>query len=358
METVDNRTQANRDFVNNIVEASLRIGLISVVLIACFGIVRPFVMPIVWGGIIAVTLMPVTLLLKNLLGGRQSAAAGLITLLAIALLVTPMVFISDSLIDSGQKLAAIFKEGGVRVPDPPAEVADWPLVGGPVHAFWNLASSNLEAALRQVEPQLETVGVWLLESAAGGVVSVLLFFVSLVIAGLLMAKSDAVEASIKGLMARVAGEHGVAWTDLSAATVRSVVQGVLGVAVIQAALAAIGLVVMDISAWGIWVVGVLLLAIVQLPPILILGPIVAYVWSYADTTPALIFTVYNLIVSSSDTFLKPMLLGRGLDVPMPVILIGAIGGMMASGIIGLFAGAVVLAIGHKLFTLWIESAPA
>ena len=183
----------------------------------------------------------------------------------------------------------------------------------------------------------------------------LLFLVSLIIAGVFMAKADAVEASIKRLMTRVVGDQGAEWTDLSAATVRSVVQGVLGVAVIQAILSAIGLVVMDVPAWGIWVVIVLFLAIVQLPPILILGPIMVYVWSYADTTPALIFTIYGIIVSGSDVWLKPMLLGRGLDVPMPVILLGAIGGMMASGIIGLFAGAVVLALWYKLFGLWLES---
>ncbi len=132
-------------------------------------------------------------------------------------------------------------------------------------------------------------------------------------------------------------------------------QGVLGVAAIQALLAGIGLVLMDIPAYGIWIVLVLLLAIVQLPPILILGPIIIYVWSYADTTPALIFTIWCIIVSASDAFLKPLLLGRGLDVPMPVILLGAIGGMVASGVIGLFTGAVILAIWYKLFGLWLET---
>jgi len=99
---------------------------------------------------------------------------------------------------------------------------------------------------------------------------------------------------------------------------------------------------------------VLFLAIVQLPVLLITAPIIAYVFSYADSTSATIFAIYAVVVSASDGFLKPLLLGRGLDIPMLVILLGAIGGMILSGILGLFVGAVGLALAYKLFMLWLE----
>ena len=98
----------------------------------------------------------------------------------------------------------------------------------------------------------------------------------------------------------------------------------------------------------------LLLAVVQLPPILVLGPIIVYVFSVASTGPAIAFMIWSLIVSGSDAFLKPLFLGRGMDIPMLVILLGAIGGMMTAGIIGLFVGSVVLALGYKLFMTWLE----
>jgi predicted PurR-regulated permease PerM len=129
---------------------------------------------------------------------------------------------------------------------------------------------------------------------------------------------------------------------------------VLGVALIQTFLAAIGLLVMGVPGAGIWAAIVLLLAIMQLPPILILGPIAAWVFSTADPVPATIFLVYSIIVSFSDGVLKPMFLGRGVDVPMLVILLGAIGGMISSGIIGLFIGAVILALGYQLFQFWLN----
>ena len=98
----------------------------------------------------------------------------------------------------------------------------------------------------------------------------------------------------------------------------------------------------------------LLLAIIQLPSIIILGPIIVYVFSVAATVPAIIFMVWSLLVGLSDNILKPLLLGRGLDIPMLVILLGAIGGMILSGIIGLFVGAVVLALGYRLFMAWLS----
>ena len=142
---------------------------------------------------------------------------------------------------------------------------------------------------------------------------------------------------------------------MSIATIRSVVKGVLGVAFIQAVLSAIGLVLMDVPAAGVWALIILVLAIVQLPPVLILGPIAVWVFSVADTTPATIFAIYAVIVSASDSFLKPMFLGRGMDIPMLVILLGAIGGAFMSGIIGLFTGSVTLAVGYKLLVAWMVS---
>ena len=127
---------------------------------------------------------------------------------------------------------------------------------------------------------------------------------------------------------------------------------------LQALLALIGLVVMDVPAAGIWTGIILLLAVIQLPPLLILGPIAVWVFSVADPVPATIFAIYAFIVSASDAFLKPMFLGRGVEVPMLVILIGAIGGAILAGIIGLFVGAVVLALGYQLLVAWMVTTDA
>lgn len=355
MDTESDGSSANKQFIDNMVESALRIGLIFVLLFWSYQLISPFLIPILWGAIIAVALMPVVLKLKALLGGRHATAATLVTLLGVALLVAPTIILSDSIVGSVQTVATQFEQGDIDIPKPPPEVAEWPFIGEPIHQIWTLASENLEAALQQIEPQLKATGSWLLSQIASSLVSVLMFVISIIVAGLFMAKADTVVPAVKRMATRLVGDQGSEWVDLSGATVRSVVQGVLGVAVIQAFLAGIGLFVMDVPAAGLWTVLVLLLAIMQLPPILILGPIIAYVFSYADTTPAVIFAVWSVMTSFADTVLKPLLMGRGLDVPMPVILMGAIGGMLMNGIIGLFSGAVVLAIWYKLFGVWLSS---
>ncbi len=271
------------------------------------------------------------------------------------------------MIESSKTLAADIDAGTLTVPPPSDTVKDWPLVGEKLHGAWSLASTNLDAALNKFKPQVTAASKWLLSAAAGVGGGVLMFIVSIIIAGAFLVYGNSGSKAMETIAGRVMGKKGGKdFVDLAGATIRSVAQGVLGVALIQSILAGIGLMVMGVPYAGVWAGLVLLLAIVQLPPLLILAPIVVYEFSVAETVPAVIFMIYSLIVSSSDAFLKPLFLGRGMDIPMLVILLGAIGGMVLSGIIGLFVGAVVLAVGYTLFTVWLgqdeqaaeEQAPA
>ncbi len=187
-----------------------------------------------------------------------------------------------------------------------------------------------------------------------GTVGILQFVISIIIAGVILAKAVSFGGFLKALATRLTGDRGEEFATLASKTVRSVAQGVLGVALIQSLLAGVGLLAAGVPGAGLWALLVLLVAIVQLPPILILAPIILYVFSTSSTTVAVIFMIWSILVGSSDAFLKPLLLGRGVEVPMPIILVGAIGGMISSGIIGLFTGAVVLALGYELFKAWLK----
>jgi predicted PurR-regulated permease PerM len=156
------------------------------------------------------------------------------------------------------------------------------------------------------------------------------------------------------LAERLAGKRGAQIIELEAATVRGVAQGIIGVALIQAILAGLGCLVVGVPGAGFWALLVLILSIVQLPALLVLGPIIIYVFSAYSTVTAVVFAIWSFLVAISDSFLKPLLMGRGVDVPMLVIFIGAIGGFMASGIIGLFVGAIILVLGYKLFLEWLN----
>ena len=349
------RSDEDKVFHARAMDAAIRISLLALLVLWCFQIVRPFIMPVLWGAIMAVAIYPLFVKAYAAFGGRQKLTATLITLLALAILIVPSVMLSGSMVESSKSLAADIEAGTLTVPPPSDTVKDWPLIGEKLYGAWSLASNNLEGALEKFKPQVEAVGKWLLSAAAGIGGGVLMFVISIIIAGAFLVYGRSGSQAMESIAGRVMGkQNGKDFVDLAGATIRSVAQGVLGVALIQSTLAGIGLLVMGVPYAGIWAVLVLLLAIIQLPPLLILGPIIVYEFSVAETVPAVIFMIWSMIVSVSDSFLKPLFLGRGMDIPMLVILLGAIGGMILSGIIGLFVGAVALAVGYTLFTAWLE----
>ncbi|MBT4520342.1 MAG: AI-2E family transporter [Halieaceae bacterium] len=355
----DSSTGFDRLFVRSMLESALRIGLVFLLLVMTYDIISPFVVPLMWGGIIAIAAFPLVKWLEPRLGGRRGMASTLVSLAFILLLVVPSFMLTESLLGSIKNLAATLEAGELRISAPPAKVADIPVIGEKVYAGWALANENLEAAITQVKPQLKELTGKMVRAVGSGLLGVLMFVISLIIAGALMAYAESTGTAAQRFFVRLGGEKpGGEWASLCVATVRSVLQGVVGVAVIQAALAAIGLVVMGIPAAAVWCAIILFFAIAQLPAILIIGPIVAWAFTAYEGTPATVFAVWMILAALSDNVLKPMLMGRGLDIPMPIILLGAIGGMMASGIIGLFAGAVILSIWYKLFSAWLEQGSA
>ena len=349
METID-----NKNFTKNAVEAAIKISLLAILVVWTFLLIKPFLMPVIWGMILAVAMEPLIVKVGKMLGGRKSLAATLFVLLVIVVLVVPTVLLVTSSVDAVQNLTGQIQNETLVIPPPPAKVAEWPFIGEPVFQAWHLAATNMEAALKQFAPQIKITIETLLSSVGGGLIGLFMVIISTIIAGVFLAKSEKSAALAEKIIIRFAGERGAAITTLATATIRGVMQGVVGVAVIQAVLSAIGMVMVGVPAAGLWTVLVLVCAVSQLPPILVLGPVAAYVYSVADTTPAVIFIVWSLIISASDGFLKPLLMGRGVDIPMLVILIGALGGMVLSGIIGLFVGAVVLAIMYTLFLAWVN----
>ncbi len=347
--------QEETRYISRTMEASIRLALVGFLVYWCYLIISPFFMPVIWGAIIAVAIYPLYLKLQALLGGRKNVAAVVYTLLTLAMLITPTVIISDSLIDTSQVLASDLHQGKLSIPPPKKRIAELPLIGEQLYSVWHQASTNLQATLKEYSPQLRQAGQMLISAATGAGGAIFMFVISIIISGIMLAHSgNSYQATVRFLQRLTTPEHGVQLALLARDTIRSVAQGVLGIAVIQAVLAAIGMYFMDVPGWGLWTLLVLIVAVAQIPPLLILGPVIAYVFTYADTTPAVIFAVYAILVSLSDGILKPMFLGRGMETPMPVILIGAIGGMLLSGIIGLFVGAIALALGYELFMAWLK----
>jgi len=333
---------------------AVRLGILFLLLYWCFLIIAPFVPLVLGGAIIAVAIYPLHQKLSAKTGGRNKLSAVLLILAGLAVLITPVVMLSGSVVENVQTWAADIESGSLQVPPPNESVQDWPIVGEDLYSAWRLTSENLTAAAERYAPQLEGLRNAMVSAAAGAGSGILQMILSLIVAGIFLASTEASAAGTRAVVNRLVGPRGPKLIALSEATVRSVAQGVLGVAIIQTLLSTIGLVVAGVPAAGVWAFLVLLVAIIQLPPILILAPIIVYVYSVADPVMATVFAVWSVLASSSDIVLKPLLLGRGLAVPMLVILIGAIGGMIYAGIVGLFVGAVILVLGYELTEFWVS----
>jgi len=337
------------------INTALRIGFIVLLFAMSYLILKPFIAPVVWGIIIAVAIFPLHKRFAKFLGNREKLSATLIVLIAIAILIIPTVMFTSSTVESMQSISQQMDDGTLSVPPPNEKVADWPLIGEKVYDTWKLASNNLTETIKKFEPQIKEFAPKILSAVTSLGGSILLFIISLIISGALLVKSESAEKAAKSVFKTLAGAEGEQFASLAGATIRSVVQGVLGTAVIQTFFLSIGMFVIDLPAAGIITIIVLIVAIIQIPPALVMIPVIIYVFSYANTTPAIIFMIWAILWSASDTFIKPMLMGRGIDIPMLVVLLGAIGGMMLGGIIGLFIGAVLLAFSYKVFQVIVEA---
>lgn len=345
------------NFQKDVISAAVRIGLLAILLYVSFKIVQPFLAVVVWGAIIAAALYPMHQNLSRRFNGNRKLSSFTITIIALAVLIIPSYLLAGSMIETTQTIGNDLADGNFSIPPPAESVAEWPLIGEKLYANWSDASANIEAYTAKHKESIQSVGKSLLSAAAATVKSIFMFIFSIIIAGVLLNYAQGCRDSLYRLFNRLVPGVGVDLVNSAGATVQSVAKGVLGTAFIQTVLGTLGMVVVGVPGIGLWAILVLLVAIVQLPPILILGPVAAYVFSVEPTWVATIFLVYSLIVSSSDAFLKPLLLGRGVELPMLVILLGAIGGMILAGIIGLFVGAVFLAIAYQVYMLWLEEQP-
>lgn len=221
--------KADEVYYERVVSSSLRITFIALLFILSFLIIEPFLVMVIWGIIISVGIYPIFKKLSKVLGGKDKLASMLLTLSALALLIAPSVLLLDSTIKSIQNIAAEYDAGTLKVAVPPEDVAEWPLVGKPIHDTWKLASINLEAALRTLEPQIKEYGPKLVDAITGLGGTIFLSIISIIIAGVMLLKGETGEQVANKIFALFIGKYGDGFTAISVSTIRSVVQGVLGV---------------------------------------------------------------------------------------------------------------------------------
>jgi len=334
------------------IDFAIRLGFIALLGYWSFRVIAPFLTIGLWSAILAVALYP----LFDWLAGRLSAraAAALVTLLCLMVVIGPVTWLGFGMVAGIASLVTGLDTGQLAIPLPHESVKGWPIVGERLHQQWSLAATNMKVVLAEVAPMLKPVGVKLLEIAQGALFGLIELIVSIVIAGFLFIRGPQLVDALSVFLGRVLSHRGKHLVQLAGATIRNVSSGVIGIALLQALLGGVGFLVGGIPAAGVLAFVALCLGIVQIGPGLLFLPIVVWSWTVMETTHALIFTAYMIPVGLIDNVLKPFLMARGLTTPMPVIMVGVIGGTIAHGIVGLFLGPIVLSVAWAVMVAWMQ----
>jgi predicted PurR-regulated permease PerM len=343
----------NQTVKTPLIDTILRIVVLFLLIAWCIGIILPFLDTVIWGTIIAIGLHPFFRMVKRWVGNRNMLAGVLLILLMLVILLLPTAWLVKSLFEGIQSLTIQFRDQTLAIPPPDPSVAGWPLIGKPISQIWLLASQSLESAITTYREPLSKLGMTILGPLGGAGKSLIMFFVSVIIAGVFLIKADASADFARKLIHRLAGERSDEMTPVTGVTVKNVAKGILGVAFFQFLTAGTVFVLANVPLAGLWAFAVLVFAILQLPTVIVILPVIIYLFSVNELQQAILWAIPLLAIALSDNVLKPLLMGKGSTVPMLIIFLGAIGGFIFSGLLGLFTGAIVLSVGYSLMVHWI-----
>ena len=349
-----NENQSKFSF-GKIVDTLIRLGFLFLLLMFCFDILKPFTLILIWGTIFAISIYPIFEKLSKMFGGRKVVPAILLTIIMLGVLILPVALLFGSLSEGIHDLRTMYTAGHNIIPPPGAETKSWPAIVQPLVGIWQLASENLGGFIVQYKEQLKGIAEWLIGAFKGFSFGVVQLLASIIISGILLAYADDCESASKKIFIKLASDNGEEFHNLSVVTIRNVVRGIIGVALAQSAIASIGMFAIGVPFAGMWTLLCIILAIAQVGVGPVVIPMAIYMFTVKDTLPASLFAACMLVAVISDNILKPLLLGRGSPVPMLVVFLGAIGGFIYSGFLGLFLGAVILSLGYKLLLRWMEA---
>ena len=335
--------------------------LVQILLLVLFGasfwVMAPFWSALFWGAVLAFASWPLMRLLTRWLKGRESLAAGLLTLGWMVLVAAPLVWLGFNLADHVRDVTIFIKDVQVDgLPEAPSWLAGVPLVGERLAGYWSSLDEQGAALMAATKPYLGMVGNWLLARSAQLGAGMLELTLSIVFVFFFYRDGPRLAAFVHGLLERLIGERAAYYQHLVAGTVQRVVNGVIGTAAAQALLALIGFLIADIPGALVLGLGTFLLSLIPMGPPLIWVPVTAWLAWKGQYGMAIFLGIWGtFVISGVDNVLKPYLISRGGDLPLVIVLLGVFGGLIAFGFIGLFIGPTLLAVAYSLLLDWSAS---
>ncbi len=326
----------------------------------CLWVLWPFLTALLWAAILASTSWPAFLWLDRVVGNRRSLAATLMTLLVTLVVLVPVVAVAMGLADNVRELtraaSGLIKDG---LPDAPSWMVSLPVVGDTIHNYWQQFAHDGHRLMLELEKYAGPA-----QSAAllggrmlgKGVVDIglsvfLAFFFFLYGEGLATRLSIALE--------RLAGTRGTYLMGIARGTVTGVIYGILGTALAQGILAAIGFAIAGVPGAVLMGVGTFFLSVIPVGPPLIWGGVAIWLFQQGEPGWAVFVAIWGFfVVSMVDNVIKPFIISRGSSLPFAIVFLGVLGGVLAFGVIGLFIGPTLLAVGYRLMIEWTTNNPS
>jgi predicted PurR-regulated permease PerM len=337
--------------------ARIIFSVLAIVLLmaASFWILKPFLLPLVWATMIAVATWPMLLGAEKRLRQSRALAVLLMTAGLLLVLILPLTLAVKTIIQNVDAMKewvrGLSAEGLPPVPD---WVGNLPLVGERAAEMWaKAAAAGSEGLSAQLSPYVQKILTWFVNNAGGFGLIIVEFLLALVLTAILYAKGETAAMGVRNFFRRLAGERGDKMVILAGKAIRAVAMGIVVTALIQSALAGIGLWVAGIPGPALLTAVMFLLAIAQIGVVPVLAVAVGWLFWKGATLWAIALLVWTVIVGSLDNVIRPILIRKGADLPLLLILAGVIGGLVAFGIIGLFVGPVVLAVAYTLVKEWV-----
>lgn len=352
-----NKIDNNKKFDNKVIHYALQLLALSILLYFCYEIIRPFINLLIWGSVLAITLYPLHKRFTNLLKGRKWISATIITVIMFLFIIGPATMLTLATVDEFKVIKELYGEGLHSIPPPDENVKNWPVIGPALFEQWTEISADIKDFYNKHAETLNPIGLKLLDLLSSVGMGILLLMASFLVAGIMMVYGEQGAEFANMFFARLAGKQGEVMEKSVAITVRNVAKGVIGVAFIQGMLAGVGLVIAGVPLAGLWALLGMVLCIIQIGMMPVSVGVVIYIWTSADTTTAILLTIWMLFIGIIDNILKPIMMGIGAPAPMLIVFMGTIGGFIYNGFIGLFTGAIILTIGYQLAIGWLQTKP-
>jgi predicted PurR-regulated permease PerM len=333
---------------------TLQVLAIGVLIAATFWVMRPFVAAVAWASMIVLATWPILLAVQARLGGRRGPAVAVMVVVLLAVLVVPTWLGISTIVRNTdrfeQLLHYLATEG---LPPPPGWLEHLPLVGERVSGAWRDLAGHPDSLVARVQPYMKEAASWVADKAGGFGSAIVQFALTVLVSGILYASGEKVAHGVLRFLRRLAGERGENAGRLAGKAVRAVALGIVVTALAQTLLAGAGLALAGVPHAGLLTAVVFVLCIAQLGPLLVVAPATIWLYTSGAVGRGTLLLVFSVAAMTLDNVLRPVLIKRGADLPLLLIMAGVIGGVLGFGILGLFLGPVMLAVSWTLLSSWV-----